>query len=473
MKNVLLCDNEMVIGGVETAILNQIVVFKKRGYNVYVVAGSGPYSERVEELGGNFIECEFPEENEINTERINKLVSIIKEKKISEIHIHKYQCIPSVMPAAFITGIPYFAYEHSIKDTTKYYTWNYPIYKLLFPIYFRNAYKIIAITPKVAEYTKNDYKISKERYEIIHNGIDFDIYKNDMPKLEGNIQKVMIVSRLSEEKLETIFEGIELFEKLLYKYPDAKLEIIGGGIAENKIEQFLENKKLDYSKKIESDAKVKFLGEQNDVIKFLKQADLLLGVDRCVLEAIAIKIPTVVTGYTGLKGLITLNNIDLAIEENFSGNNMKTISIDECIEQITELENNRKMIVEQNYKVATEKLDCYKNYINMPEGIKLEFDWIDLFLKIKKMSDLTEEQIRDIKGKYDWIQKIEGENVEAKDENKKLEKENEQLKKQNENIEGLREKNKVLQEELEKVYNSKRWRYTEKIKGMFHKKRLN
>lgn len=80
MKNILLCNNKMVIGGVETVILNQITAFTKKGYNVYVVAGKGIYSDRIEELGGHFIECDFLEENEINPERINKLVKIIKKK---------------------------------------------------------------------------------------------------------------------------------------------------------------------------------------------------------------------------------------------------------------------------------------------------------------------------------------------------------------------------------------------------------
>ena len=117
MKNILLCNNAMGIGGVETVILNQVTAFTKKGYNVYVVAGKGIYSNRIEELGGHYIECDFPEENKIDAERINKIVRIIRENNITEIHIHKYQCVLSVMPAALITGVPYFAYEHVIRDT--------------------------------------------------------------------------------------------------------------------------------------------------------------------------------------------------------------------------------------------------------------------------------------------------------------------------------------------------------------------
>ena len=471
MKNILLCNNKMGIGGVETVILNQITAFTKKGYNVYVVAGKGIYSNKIEELGGHFIECDFPEENEFNIERINKLVNIIKEKNITEIHIHKYQCILSVVPAAFMLNIPYFAYEHGIRDTKKYYTWNYPIYKVMFPMYFKNAYKIIAITPKVAEFTQKDYKIPKEKYVIIHNGIDFDMYKNDNPKYDGKIERVVILSRLSDEKLKTICEGIDIFKKILEKYPDANLEIIGGGDQKDNIKEYLVKNELNYNEEKNDTSKVNFLGEQSDIIKYLKKSDLLLGVDRCILEAISMKVPAIITGYDGIKGLVTKDNIDLAKEENFSGDNMPTIDINDCVNQILELENNRKEVIDENYKIALEKLDCYKNYINIPDGIKGEFDWIELMDILKKCSDLIEEQSKDIKAKYEWIQKIEKENKDLWEEKEKLEEKQQKIKEDSKRIEDeLNEKNKALQKELEEVYNSKRWKYTEKLSNIFHKK---
>ena len=188
----------------------------------------------------------------------------------------------------------------------------------------------------------------------------------------------------------------------------------------------------------------------------------MLGVDRCVLEAIAMKVPAVITGYEGIKGLVTKENINLAIEENFSGDNMNTININDCINQIIELENNRKEIVEENYKIATEKLDCYKNYINIPEDKKVEFDWLQLFEILKKCSDKIEEQSVDIKAKYEWIQKIEKENKELwkiKGEKEKVQEENEKI----------QEEKQSLQKELNEVYNSKRWKYTDKISKLLHK----
>lgn len=458
MKNILLCNNSMGIGGVETVILNQVTAFTKKGYNVYVVAGKGIYSDKIKELGGSFIELEFPEENNINVDRINKLVQIIKEKQITEIHIHKYQCIPTAVPAALISETPYFAYEHGIRDTRKYYTWNYPIYKQLFPIYFKNAYKIIAITPKVAEFTQKEYNIEKSKYEIVHNGIDFNIYNNENPNYEGEIKKAVIISRFYNEKINTILEGIEIFNKLLETYPTAKLEIVGAGEEKARINKYLQELQIDYANNKE-ETTVNFVGEQNNIITYLQDADLLLGVDRCALEGIAMKVPVVITGYSGIKGLITEKNINLSAEENFSGDNMKTISLEECVNQILQLREKRQEIVEYNYNFATEKLNCFKNYINVEDEVNNKFDWIDIFKDIEKNTNIIEEQSKDIKAKYEWIQKIEKEN-------KKLESKNRELQ---ERLKKLEEENEDLKKELKDIYSSKRWKYTEKLSNIIHR----
>lgn len=458
MKNILLCNNSMGIGGVETVILNQVTAFTKKGYNVYVVAGKGIYSDKIKELGGSFIELEFPEENNINVDRINKLVQIIKEKQITEIHIHKYQCIPTAVPAALISETPYFAYEHGIRDTRKYYTWNYPIYKQLFPIYFKNAYKIIAITPKVAEFTQKEYNIEKSKYEIVHNGIDFNIYNNENRNYEGEIKKAVIISRFYNEKINTILEGIEIFNKLLETYPTAKLEIVGAGEEKARINKYLQELQIYYANNNE-EATVNFVGEQNNIITYLQDADLLLGVDRCALEGIAMKVPVVITGYSGIKGLITKENINLSSEENFSGDNMKTISLEECINQILQLSEKRQEIVEYNYNFATEKLNCFKNYINVEDEVNNKFEWIDIFKDIEESTNTIEEQSKDIKAKYEWIQKIEKENEKLENKNRELQ---EKLKK-------TEESNEELKKELKEIYSSKRWKYTEKLSKIIHR----
>lgn len=473
MKNILLCCNSMGIGGVETVILNQVVAFSSKGYNVYVMAEKGEYSSNVEELGGNFIEMQFPEENDINKERVEKIVNIIKDKEITEIHIHKYQCIPTMLVASFITQTPYFAYEHGVIDTNDYYTWNYSIYKVIFPIYYKNAYKIIAITPKVAGFTKEKYKIDENKYIIIHNSIDFNNYQNDSPNYDNNIKQVLIVSRLDKDKLSTIYNGIDAFKTLKKIYPEATLNIVGGGNAEKEIIEYLNQAELKSTYKDEN-VPVKFLGKQTDIKKYLKNNDLFLGVDRCALEAIAMKIPVIITGYKGINGLVTGENIKIAMEENFSGFNMPSINEEECEKQIINLKENRPKIINEVYEVAQNNLDCYKNYINIPNNQQLNVDWVDIFEHLKENIDLIEKQSKDIQLKYEWIQKIEKENTQIVEKNKTIVSENKKLietkDEMQEKIITKDEEIKMMKKEIKEIYNSKRWKCFEKVSNIFHKK---
>ena len=465
MKSILICCNSMGIGGVETVILNQVISFTKKGYQTYVIAKNGEYSHKVNELGGEFIDFDFPEENEINIDRVNQIVDIIREKKITEIHIHKYQCIPSILLAALITEIPYFAYEHGVKDTKKYYTWNYPIYKFLFPIYFENAYKIIAITPKVAEITKNEYGFSDDKYIIVHNGIDFDMYKNQNLNFNNSIKKVLIVSRIDNEKMPTIYNGIDFFNKILSIDKSIKLDIIGGGNSEKELIEYLNKIGIDSSYD-NKEVTVRLLGKQTDISKFLERTDLLLGVGRCVLEAIAMKVPTVITGYDGINGLVTVKNIDVALEENFSGINMPTLNEEECINDYLMLKENKRKIVEDVYEIAKDKLDCCKNYITIPEDESISFNWFHLFNVLKEYSEIIGEQSIDIKNKNDCIQKIESEKQKMMEKDREIEQKNNELRSE------LKDKEDIIfhfKKELNEVYNSKRWKYSEKLSKIFHK----
>lgn len=237
----------------------------------------------------------------------------------------------------------------------------------------------------------------------------------------------------------------------------AKLCIVGDGDKKQVVADYVDKKKLG--------KQVEMVGAKSNIPDYLKQADLLLGVDRCVLEAMAMKVPAVITGYQGIKGLVCETNMDQAIEENFSGNNMPSISLEQCIEQVETLKTSKKEIIEKNHQLIEDKLDCFKNYITVPENESRPFDWIALFQQIKQNSDLVEQLYADIKGKYDWIQKIEHENQQLKTE---CTKELEKLTKAETQMNQCKWENEQTKKELNQVYQSKRWRYTEKLSQILH-----
>ena len=171
------------------------------------------------------------------------------------------------------------------------------------------------------------------------------------------------------------------------------------------------------------------------------------------------KVPVVITGYSGIKGLITEKNINLSAEENFSGDNMETISLEECINQVLQLKEKRQEIVEYNYNFATEKLNCFKNYINVEDKVNNKVEWIDIFKDIEESTNTIEEQSKDIKAKYEWIQKIEKENENLENKNRELQ----------DKLNKVEEANEDLKKELKDIYSSKRWKYTEKLSKIIHR----
>lgn len=456
MKNILLCNDALGIGGVETVICNQVMAFSSKGYNVYVLAGKGIYSERIKEFGGKHIEMDFPETNKIDTKKIQEIVNVIEKYNITEIHIHKYQCIPYVMPAALIKKVPYIAYEHMIKSSIPYYTWNYPIYNSLFEIYFKNAYKILAITPKTIENTKEKFDLERDKYIIMHNGINFDVYTPNKRHNGEDYHKWLIISVFREEKTKSIKNGIDLFAKYIEEIDtEATLDIIGGGTEQKEIEKYIKKQKLEN--------KISILGQKNNVEEYIGKYDVVLGLDRCILETIAMKVPAVILGYEELKGPVTDKNFDLAMEENFSGNNMPTITKEKCIDEIKDVLANKEAITEKVYTLAKEKLDANKIYYTIqndeyPENV--DFDWINLFKIIERYITENTQLSKENKDKWDYIQIAD----------KKIVDISKELKQEKYEKEEIMKKYKNKEEEIKQIYNSKRWRCFEKLDKLLGRK---
>ena len=77
-KSIMLCLENMGIGGVETYVINQAISLKKKGYNVIVVANNGIYVQKLKEKGIKFYNFEFTNKNYFDYDRIKILVDIIK-----------------------------------------------------------------------------------------------------------------------------------------------------------------------------------------------------------------------------------------------------------------------------------------------------------------------------------------------------------------------------------------------------------
>ena len=331
--------------------------------------------------------------------------NVIIENNIDFIYVHQFPCVLYILPAVFKTKTPYIAYLHSIiPKTCEWFMDTYDVYKILFPIYFEYASKIIAITNNVMKENELLFDQPKNKYMIINNSIDFSKFPDvKVTSLNYPYNRFLLFGRISKEKQDSIETAIKYYRYCKQKYnPNISMTVVGDG----DILKFVKENNPD----------IFFKGEVVDIQSEIKNADVLLGVDRCALESVASKKPTVVCGYNKNISLITSKNIEQAVKENFNGSNLKN-DLDELYkykeeELINEINKNYQYIsnrlsIKDNVFLDILPFNGQGNFKNLFDGLN---DYSKKVCKLekenKRLFDLTQKLYKDLKKSYDDIEQI-------------------------------------------------------------------
>lgn len=345
--------------------------------------------------------------------------------------------------------IPYVAYVHtsfqSIKqDENNIYDWyerTYPFFKDILKIYFENASKIVAISSLAANYVKERYNIKEDKFEVLKNSINLNEYKSNNDEIKK--EKWVLISRLSNDKLQSVKNGIDLFD--IYNNPNKTLTIVGSGEKKEELEEYAKGK-------INKD-KIKFVGASNNVKDIIDANDIVLGLDRVMLEAVAMKKIAVLIGYDNPKQVITTKNIELEANEGFCGESLESTDI-ETLAKVIENEN---INVEDNYEFVKENLNIEKN-IYLGEPIKIDYTQANLQI-FKVIQKLQEDKI-----------KLQKEIINFKNiDNNELEKLKQDLDKKGQEIKNVNEEKEKIFNELQSLYNSKRFKIVNNIAKILKK----
>ena len=449
MKNILICLERMDIGGVETSVLNQVMEYKRRGIKPIVISKTGIFTDILKENNIDYEEIEFPLENNIDINRINKIIEIIDKYKVEQVVINQLPCILSVLPACIIKEIPYVAYVHTAFHTIKpgennVYDWyerTYPFFKDLLKIYFENASKIIAISKEAAKYVKERYNINKDKFLVLKNSINLNEYKSS--NNENRKEKWVLISRLSNEKLQSVKNGIDLFD--IYNNPNKTLTIVGSGEKKEELEE--------YAKSKSSKDKIKFLGASNNVKDIIDANDIVLGLDRVMLEALAMKKIAVLIGYDSLKQVISMKNIEIEANEGFCGESLESTSTKELAKFIED----ENINVEDNYEFIKENLNIEKN-IYLEEPIKPNYT--KTILKIFELIQKLQEDKLELEKEILNLKNID---------NNELEKLKQELDTKAQELKNVQKEKEKIFKELQSVYNSKRFKIVNGIAKILRK----
>ena len=462
-KVVMICLEGLGIGGVETVVINQTIAMIKKGIKVVVLANDGIYKQKIIDVGATYINWNFDIKNHVSYENIKKITNIIKDNNITHVIINQFPCINEVVFACLLNNVPYIAYIHSTykafenedveKNVYEYFKHNYKMFNKYFDMFFKYASQIITITPVSKEYIINKYSINENKVLVIPNSIDIDIFNSvkDIRKMTN----FLLISRFSEEKLALIKLALDFFNYIIKKSEDKKyiLNIIGDG---NKKEEV-----LSYIKELKLDDRIELLGEVTNVKEFIEECDIVLGIGRCLLEAISMKRLAVICGYDGLKGVVNKDNINVCIDENFSGRLLENVSNEELFEYInnTDIEKINELI-EYNYSVCKEKLDINKNIYfleekNSDSNIQISLNEVlDILDFATNILDVEKKDIGKLKLKYWELENKHNYIVEDK----------------NNIINEKQQKIEELKLTLNSIYSSRGYKFIQKVKKILGKK---
>lgn len=211
----------------------------------------------------------------------------------------------------------------------------------------------IAICEKLAQQLLDVFKVSPYKIEVIRNGFD-------LPKVENlktdKIKTVAFVTRLSGPKKDLAYKLLDYIvsSKLLEEMNGIKFKIIGGQSVPPEFEKF----KNDFE----------FTGYIENLPEEMQKAAVVIGSGRIAIEAILYKRPLIAIGEACTVGLVTKENLSLALETNFGDMNatekefdfekivrdMKhALQLDECDDSVYE-----RVRVDCNIENIADRLEC-------------------------------------------------------------------------------------------------------------------
>lgn len=298
VKRLLCIVSSLNTGGAETFMMKVYRGLDKNKYQIdFVVSADGFYDSEVRELGGKI--HNIPLRTEHPFKALNGIRKIVKQNKY-EIVLKLGNAPLSVLDliAAKLGG----AKKCTMRSCNA--LTNLSFKQRLSDAIFRpflNKITAVKLAPSdlAARYTFGDKKYQNGQVQILHNGIDLDVFcydddaRNKIRKefsLEDNFV-VGNIGRFSKQKNHKFL--LSVFSEIRKKNDKAKLLLVGTGELENEIR--------DLARELGIESDIVFAGVRTDIPAILSAMDVFLltslyeGMPNTVIEAQGTGLPCVIS----------------------------------------------------------------------------------------------------------------------------------------------------------------------------------
>jgi len=320
------------IGGAETHVVELSKEMKRRGHEVVMISGGGVYQREAEAFGIKHYTVPVKERNYANIIRAYRMIKKIIIAEKPEL-VHSHARIPS-----FIIGL----IHRAMKASFVYVTTVHGAFDTSFVLRSLTHWgeKTLAVSEDLKKYLIKNYNVSPKNTYISINGIDSTKFNENVSPdsvinefdLNMSAKRIVYVSRLEEDVCTPVYGIMEKMEEIDRHAPGVEFIIVGGGKAYSSVKR-----KADKVNKALGRRAVILTGQRTDVNEIHASADVCVGVSRAILEPMAMKKPCIVAGQEGYIGILTPENLNEAIDCNFTCRGCAPLNFDKMSADIVYL----------------------------------------------------------------------------------------------------------------------------------------
>ncbi len=160
----------LVSGGVERGAIDIAAALGAAGARTIVASAGGPMVRELERAGAVHVELPVASKNPfVMRANVGRLARLIEERGVELVHARSRASAWSARAAARRTGRPFVTTFHGA------YNFGNPL-KRTYNSVMAKGDRVIAISEFIAGHVEEAYKVPRARIEVIHRGVDLDIF---------------------------------------------------------------------------------------------------------------------------------------------------------------------------------------------------------------------------------------------------------------------------------------------------------
>lgn len=334
--NILMATMQMGFGGAETHIYELALALIKNGHTVTVASAGGKYAEMLKKSGVRHITLPLADKSPLSVMRSYfGLKKLIKKEGFDLVHAHAR--IPG-----FICGLlqkslhfPFVTTAHWVFKVT-------PLWKRL----ANWGDMQMSVSEDIKQYLIDNYAQHADNIFVTVNGINTDVFSPEADALpivnelglSDTKHRIVTVSRMDESRGMAQLCLAKTAERLLERYPDLEIVVVGDGVISAEKNLLLDVKEIAGALEKKYGRKIIFTpGLRTDTPNFIASGDIFVGASRAALEAMSVGKPTIVCGNEGYIGIFDESKREISYKTNYCCRGCGDVSEDKLYEDVCKL----------------------------------------------------------------------------------------------------------------------------------------